>query len=146
CDVARMADAAVGPDVLARLLRFARTREYGAERRAPRAGLHARRAHRARADVHLDDVGARFDEVAGALRGADVPGDERHLAADDLPDVLDRLEHARLVTVRRVDHHRGDTDLDEARRVRHGVLGDADGGRDHEAIAFVERGPQELEA
>ena len=61
-DVARVAHAAVGPDVLAARARLARAREHRRERRPAGAGLHARRAHRARADVHLHDVGAGVDE------------------------------------------------------------------------------------
>ena len=67
--------------------------------RAPDAGLHARRAHDARADVDLDDVGAGLDERARALGGAHVARDDGEPRGDGGADGADRLEHAALVAV-----------------------------------------------
>src|SRR5262249_7261204 len=69
-DVAWVAHAAVGPDVLAVPARLASADQDRRERRAAGAGLHARRTHRARADVDLHDVGPGVDEVLRPHGGA----------------------------------------------------------------------------
>ena len=77
-DVARMPHAAVGPHVPSQLARRRGALEHRGELRAADGGHHPGRAHRARADPDLDDVGAGLDEVAGALRRDDVAGHDRH--------------------------------------------------------------------
>ena len=59
---------------LARLLSCV---EYCGELRAPHRCHHPRRTHRSGAHAHLDDRGARLDQVLDALRRDDVPGDDR---------------------------------------------------------------------
>jgi hypothetical protein len=73
----------------------------------PDPGHHPGGAHRARADADLDDVGAGLDEVADALGGHDVAGDERHPEVLG-PDRPQRVEHPLLVAVGGVEHEHVD--------------------------------------
>ncbi len=71
-------------------------------------GHHARRAHRSRTHADLQDRRSRR-EVARALRGHDVPGDERD-AETQTRDGVQRPQHPLLVPVRGVErdvHARG---------------------------------------
>ena len=76
--VARVAYSPVGPDVPAELPGRGRALEHRGELRPADAGHHPGRAHRARPDADLDDVGARLDQLAHALGGHDVAGDDGH--------------------------------------------------------------------
>ena len=52
------------------------------ELRAADAGHHPGRAHRAGPDADLDDVGAGLDQLARAVGGDDVAGDDRRVRGD----------------------------------------------------------------
>ena len=56
------------------------------------AGHHAGGADGAGADAHLDAVGARLDQGAGARGGGHVTGDQLHIGIESL-DALDSLQH-----------------------------------------------------
>ena len=106
-DVARVAHAAVGPDVRAELARGVRGLEHRRELRPADGGHHARRAHRPRADADLQDVGAGLDEVGDRVGGDDVARDDRD-AEPEVAHDRDGPEHALLVAVRGVDHEHVD--------------------------------------
>ena len=101
-DVARVADAAVGPHVLAQPARLGGALEHRGELRTADGGHHARGAHGAGSDADLDDVRARGDQVARALGGDHVARDDRHLRVERA-DGAERVEHLALVPVRGVD-------------------------------------------
>ena len=137
-DVARVAHAAVGPDVLAEPAGLVGALDHGGELRAPDAGHHPRRAHRTRADTDLDDVGAGLDQLAGAVGGDDVAGDDRDVGGDGA-HLLDRPQRAGLVAVGRVDHEHVDAHLDERLGLGGGIAVDADGDGDHQPAVGVDR-------
>ena len=111
----------------------------GVDLRNARAGDDAGRADRARADADLDGVGAAPDEIARALLGRDVAGDDgRRRKA--LADQLQRVEHALAVPVRGVEHEHVDLGADELARAVEDVAGDADGGADAQPPERVLRG------
>src|SRR5690606_28976505 len=101
-DVARVADAAVGPHVLAVPARLGGALQHGGELRPADAGHHAGGAHGAGADTDLDDVRARLDQVAHTGRGDDVARGDRHLRVE-VAHQLQRVDHRLLVAVRGVD-------------------------------------------
>ena len=137
CDVAGPAHAAVGPDVLAEPSRLAGALDDGGELGSADAGHHPRRAHRAWSDAHLDDVGTGLDQLARALGGDDVAGDDRRVG-DGRTYLLDDLEDGGLVAVRGVDHE----DVDAHRGKRRGApdrIGvDPDGHRDQQPAIGVD--------
>ena len=111
-DVAREPDAAVGPDVTAEPPRLRGALHHGRELGPSDTRHHPSGAHRARADADLDDVGASLDQLAGAVGGDHVAGDD--LGVGELgADGLDRPQRAGLVAVRGVDHEHVDTVADE---------------------------------
>ena len=86
--------------MLAMSVGLARAMEHGRERGPSRAGLHPCGAHRAWADVDLDDVGAGLDERARPLGRADVASDDGYPSSDDDLHRTNRLEHAPLMPMR----------------------------------------------
>ena len=114
-DVARVAHAAVGPDVLAVPAGLGGALQHGGELRAADAGHHPGRAHRAGADADLDDVGARLDQVAHALGGHDVAGDDRDARGRAPRTARERVEHRLLVAVRGVDDEHVDAGVEQLR-------------------------------
>ena len=86
-DVSRMADATVGPDVLAQAASLLGALEHRAELRAADTGAHPGRAHRPRSDTDLDDVGPGFGEIPYPIGGDDVARHDRH-GRLDRPDDL----------------------------------------------------------
>ena len=109
-DVARVADAAVGPDVPAEPAGLGGALQHGGELRAAHAGHHPGGAHRAGADADLDDVGAGLDQVAHAGGGDDVARRRPARRGSSARTARSALDHLLLVAVRGVD--------DEARRRR----------------------------
>ena len=65
---------------------------HGGELRDADTGDHAGGADGAGADAHLDTVGARLDQGAGAGGGGHVTGDQLHIGIESL-DALDSLQH-----------------------------------------------------
>ena len=94
------------------------------------AGDDARGADRARADADLDRVGAGIDQRLRALLRGDVAGDDLHGVGEPL-DAVDRVQHARGMAVRGVDHDEIDAGVDQPLGALEAVL--ADGGRGGDA-------------
>src|SRR5207248_9907473 len=105
------ADAAVGDDGDAGLVRDAASGEDGGDLGDADAGDDARGADGAGADADLDSVGAGVDQVLGALGGGDVSGD--HLDVVGFLDAADGLDDVFGVAVRGVDDDDVDVSLDE---------------------------------
>src|SRR5690606_9881788 len=130
-DVAGVADSAVGPDAPAQAACLGGALEDGGELGPAHAGHHAGGAHRAGAHAHLDDVGAGLDELARALGGDDIAGDDPHGRAlagtDDGARAVQRLDHAVLVAVGGVHDDRVHAEGDEVRDARVDVRVHADG-------------------
>ena len=126
-DVAGELDAAVGDERDLRAAGRLGALADGVDLRNAGAGDDARRADRAGADADLDGVGAALDEVAGALLGGDVAGDDRR-RGKALAHELQGVEDALAVAVRGVEHEDVDLGADELPRAVEDVLGDADGG------------------
>ena len=104
-EIARPADAAVGDQRDARIARGARALQHGRELRHSDAGDEARRAREARPDADLDGVGARGGEIAHALGGGDVAGDDLGLGEAPL-ELAHRVERRVGVAVGDVEHER----------------------------------------
>ena len=130
--------SAVGPHVAAGVAGGGRALEHGRELRASHAGHHPCRAHRARAHADLDDVGAGGDQLAGALGGDHVAGDDRHVRGQG-PDRAQRLDHPLLVAVRGVDDQRVHPGVEDGLGLAGDVAVDPDGRGDRESAAAVER-------
>ena len=107
------------------------------ELRPPDAGHHPRRAHRTRADAHLDDVGTGLDQLARALGRDDVAGDDLHVGQRG-PDALDRTERAGLVPVGRVDDEDVCTEGDEILGPHRRIAVDPDRGADQQPPVGVD--------
>ena len=126
-DVARIADAAVGPDRGADLAGGLGALQHRAELRPADPGHHPGGAHGAGSDADLDHVGAGLDQIPYAVGRDHVAGDQRDPAAGpvglpvaDVADRLQGLQHLLLVPVRGVD----DEDVDPGRQQRLGPPGD----------------------
>src|SRR5690606_28656261 len=128
-DVARVADAAVGPHVLAVPARLGGALQHGGELRPADAGHHAGGAHGAGADTDLDDVRARLDQVAHTGRGDDVARGDRHLRVE-VAHQLQRVDHRLLVAVRGVDDEGVHARVQQLLGLPGDVAVDADGGGD----------------
>ena len=128
-DVARVPHSPVGPHVLAEVPGGRRALEHRGELRAPDAGHHPGRAHRAGPDADLDDVGAGLDQCAGALGGDHVAGHHRDRRVERA-DGAERLDHPVLVAVRGVDDQAVDAGVEQLGRLGPDVAVDPDGGGD----------------
>ena len=136
--VAREPHATVGPDVSAEPSGFVGALDDGGELGAADTGHHAGRAHRPRPDADLDDVGAGFDQLACAVGGDDVAGDDRAIGTRR-PHLLDDVEHRRLVSVSGVDHQHVGADPGQLGRASDRVGVDPDRDRDQQAALGIER-------
>ena len=105
--------------------------EDGRDLRHPRARDDPRRADRTRTDADLHAVGARRDELLGALGGHDVPREDLHAVAR--LHLLDHADHAGRMTVGDVDDDEVGTRGHQGRGALVGVAGHADGGADRHA-------------
>ncbi len=124
-DVAGVPHPAVGPDVRAEFAGRGRRLEHGGELRPPDGGHHAGRAHRARPDADLEDVGPGRDQIARALGGDDVAGDDRE-AEVEAAHGFEGGEHPLLVAVGGVDDEHVDTGGGELLRLAGDVAVDAE--------------------
>ena len=86
--------------------------EDGGELRHADAGDDAGGADRARADADLDRVGAGIDQRLGAVGGGDVAGDDLGRVGEPA-DLADRVEDARGMAVRGVDHEDIDAGIEQ---------------------------------
>ena len=109
----------------------------GGELRAADARHHPGRAHGAGAHADLDDVGARLDQLAGALGGHHVPGDDRDARVQP-PDGGQRTDHLVLVAVRGVQDQDVDTGGEEFRGPPGDIAVDPDGGSHLEPAVGVQ--------
>src|SRR5690606_38457979 len=137
--VAGVADAAVGPDVLAELAGFGRAFQYGGELRPADPGHHPGGAHGAGPDADLDDVGARVDQVAHAGGGDDVAARDGHVRVEGA-DGPQRGGHLLLVAVRGVDHEAVDAGFEQFLGLGGDVAVDSDGGGDAQPALVVDGG------
>ena len=116
-DVARVPHPTVGPHVLTELgARRGRALEHRGELGTTDAGHHPRRAHRARPDADLDDVGAGLDQRPGALRRRRRCRPPPAPGGSSAAHRAQRLEHPVLVAVRGVDHEAVDAGVEQLRR------------------------------
>ena len=120
--------------------------EHGGELRPADAGHHPRGAHGARPDADLDDVRARLDQIAYAVRGHDVPRDDGHRRVESAYRAQ-RVDHPLLVAVRRVHDEGVHARFEQRAGLARHVAVDADGGGDAEPAVGVggrgvERGAQ----
>jgi len=105
CDVARMANSAIGPHVTPERSRLSGTFEYRRELRSTHTGHHSRSAHCTRANTNFDNVGSGVNEIAHAACRNDVPGAQGDTEIKFL-DFTDRFDHLLLMAVRGVkDKH-----------------------------------------
>ncbi len=132
-----MPDSAVGPDVLAQLSGGRRALEDGGELRSADGRHHPRRAHRARPDPDLDDVGAGGDEVARALGRDDVAGDDRHLGVEGAHRAQG-VDHLLLVAVGRVDDEHVSAGVEQVGGLGRDIAVDAHRGGDAKAVVGVD--------
>ena len=116
--------------------RRVRTLDDGSELRAADTSHHPRRAHRARPDSHLDDVGPGVDQLTCPVGGHDVAGDDRR-ARNGRTHLLDDLEDGFLVAVGSVDDEDVDTHRGERRGAANRIGVDADRDRDEESLVGV---------
>ena len=91
-------------------------------------------------DADLDDVGAGVDELAGAVGGHHVAGDEGRVGASG-PDRLDDVEHLRLVPVGGVDHEDIGAHAHQLGGTTDRIGVDADCDRHQQAALGVDRRP-----
>ena len=115
------------------------TLDHGRELRATDAGHHPRGAHGARADPHLDDVGAGLDQMTCPLGRDDVARHDR-CVGHDRPHGLDRLQRARLMPVGGVDDQHVDTPADQVLRPTRRVAVDSHRNAHHQPTVGVDRG------
>ena len=121
--------------------------EHGRELRPSDAGHHAGRAHRARPDADLDDVGPSRDELSRAVLGHHVAGHHGDLRLQRAHGVQG-VDHALLVSVRGVDDQYVDARFEQVggllaeRRIAH--VEDL-GALQHEVAAAVGVVAQEVE-
>ena len=126
--------------MLAEPARLVGALEHRRELRPADAGHHPRRAHRAGPDADLDDVGAGLDQLARALGGDDVAGDDRRVRATAARTSSTPRSMRGLVAVGGVDDEDVDAHLDERLGLGRRVAVDADGDRDHQPAVGVEAG------
>ena len=81
-------------------------------------------------DADLDRVGAGIDQRLRAFGGGDIAGDDLHGVGQPL-DAVDRVQHARGMAMRGVDHDQVDAGIDQPLGALETVL--ADGGRGGDA-------------
>ena len=129
-DVARMPDAAVGPDVTPSC-RAAAAHSATAENCGRPTPVIMRVVHIAPGPTPtLTMVAPALDQVAGALRGHHVARGQRHARDRATATGLKRVEHLGLMAVRGVDDQQVDTGFDERRGLGGHVAVDADGRGD----------------
>ena len=122
----------------------------GGELRATNSGHHSGRAHRSRTDADLDDVGAGVDELARAMGGDDVAGDDRRVGGD-AAHRFDRAQRALLVAVGGVDDENVDAHvaerfgLDVGAGIRCRSV-DPNGDGDHQPAIGIDGGPVDRRA
>ena len=75
----------------------------GGDLRHARAADHARGADRTRPDADLDAIHAQLDQIPRAFIGRDIAGDQLHVRAVALLQVLHGVHHALAVAVRGID-------------------------------------------
>lgn len=139
-DVPRVAHPAVGPDVRSGLDGGLRGLQHRGELGATDGRHHPGRAHRPWADADLEDRGARVDQIPHAVRRDDVPRDDGESEPEG-GDLLQRPEHALLVSVRGVDDEHVHPGRRERLRLGADVAVDADRRSDGEASAGVHGRP-----
>lgn len=142
-EVPFVANPTVGPDVRTERASAHDAVEDGGELGPSVAGDHSRGAGAARADPHLDDVGARGDEVFHTLGGADVARDEGEALGQDVANRPNRLEALALVPVGRVDHDHVHPRLEQLGRALDRVARDSDRGPDEQTPLRVQGRAQE---
>jgi hypothetical protein len=125
--------------VLAQLAGGGRALLDGGELRPADTGHHPGGAHGARSDADLHHVGAGLDEVAGALGGDHVPGNERHTAGH-CPYGAHRLDRLLLVAVRGVDDEHVHAGGQQGGCLAGDVTVDPDGGRGEQPSLGVDGG------
>ena len=104
--------------------------------RYPDPGHHPGGTDRARADPHLDPVGAVLDEVQRRAFRGDIAGNNVHGSVLPL-DIGHALEHAAGVSVRGVDHDDIDLGRDQPRDPFVGIRPHADRGRDQQPPVLI---------
>ena len=109
-DIARVAHAAVGPNMGANLAGGRSALQDGRELRAAHASLHAGGAHRARAHTDLDNVRAGRGQLAHAFGRHDIACGNGKPQVQSL-DFAQCPEHAVLVPVRGIDDQHISTGL-----------------------------------
>ena len=125
-DVARVADAAVGDDFHAVLAADAGDVLNGGELRHADAGNDAGGADRAGADADFHGAGSGGHEVARALLGDDVSGDDRHVGKR--AEFSDHFHHVAGVASGGVDEQRVRAGIDQHAAAVDAVRSHADGG------------------
>src|SRR5690349_6338712 len=125
CDVARVADAAIGDERDAAAVEGLGDVLDGRDLRYANAGDDARCADGARPDADLHAVGAVVDERLGTVAGADIIADYLDARVARL-DPLHAVEHTLGVAVRGVDDQHIDTGFDQGHDALVGAFADAD--------------------
>ena len=116
----------------------------GGDLRHAGAGDHPGGADRSWTDADLDAVGAALGEVAGALSGGDVAGQDAGLGKA-LTQGLEGVQHAEAVGVGGVEHQQVGLGLDEGLGALEVVAAGADRGAHPQAAQLVFAGVRILE-
>ena len=136
-NIARVANAAVGPNVTTERACFGCTFKNCRKLWASHSGHHACGAHCTGPNTNLDDVGAGIYEIANTASGNNVAGTKRNAKVEGL-DRADCIDHFFLMAMGGVENKNVDACFNEQAGFRGNVTVHANGSGDTHFVVGID--------